>query len=474
MIERGRLASCFRAGLAGWLLAACATVAQAQAPSADLRAKLQNMELLFCFQGKGSSMSYDAGVLKHAFDYLPALAQRKVVITGNSSGSIFAIYFSCHGFTKASVDYAAYRIQHADIEAVRKSENAMGKFARLATNRPTEVSPEGLKEYIAFALGVENWRDAAKVEDVVRRSRLKPVFPVVIVAANKEVLDNRAEGNALSAKNYKEFNPDNFAVSWKQDVFDFYRKHPDRFAKDNPDLRLGDDPYIGKACTCFVDRTMFELLRQIPEEERLCDLRLMTDAADMALAIRASTAEPTYYPPAPETDYAKLYVGGRLGSAGRSRRRSYVGGFIMPMVAHDTRRMLPGVRVMGTGVARVAIIGRELVKAWYLVDLQNTTDQNAWWTDLEVVIPPDTQTAIANRTLNQKDEYDAGYKQAGEVLAIDRGRPKYVLEPKYRYAADAAIYPPNAKRDDIQEPASPAEHPALKTMRGLGPLLRRP
>jgi hypothetical protein len=447
--------------------------AHAQAPAPNWRERLSGMELLLSFQGKGSSMSYDAGVIKRAYPLLPALADRKVIVAGNSSGSIFAIYFSCYGFTPASIDYAAYCIQHADITAVRGNEQLLEKAGNLFMNRPTEVSPLGLKEYIAFALGVENWRDATSLEEIARRSSVKPIYPVVIVAANKEVLDNRGEGHALASKDFKEFDIGNFAVSWKRDVYDFYRRHPDRFARDNPDLRLGDSPYIGKACTCFVDRTMYELLRQIPDDERLCDLRLMTTPADMALAIRASVAEPTYYPPAPETDYSKLHVRGKLGSAGTTKRRSYVGGFIMPMVAQDTRRMLPGLRVLGTGVGRVPLIGRELVRAWYLVDLQDTSDQNAWWTDLEIAIPAELQDQIANRTLTQQAEYAHGFQRAGLCLTARHGLPKYVFQPKYSYAAEAALYPPDANLAEIQEAGSGEPRPPLKTMRGLGPLLKR-
>ena len=432
----------------------------------DWHERLAKMELLLSFQGKGSSMAYDAGVVERLFDHLPSLADRKVIVAGNSSGSIFAVYYSCYGFTKASVDYAAYRIQHADVSAIRGNENVTAKAGNLLTNRPTEISPQTLKEYIAFALGVEQWRDA-DLDEVVRRSRLRPIYPVVIAAANKEVLDNRGEGHVLDRKDYKEFDISNFGVSWRPDVFDFYRRHPDRFARDNPDLRLSTDRYIGKACTCFVDPTMFELLSRIPDEERLCDLRLMTTPADLALAIRASVAEPSYYPPAAETDYSKLYVGRRFGTAGRSKRRSYAGGFIMPMVAHDTRRMLPGLRVMGTGVARVALLGRQLVKSWYLVDLQQTTDQCAWWTDLEVVIPPQTQNAMANRTLTQSQEFAQGFEQAGVILASGHGLPQYVTEPKYRHAAERAVYPTDGSADvDSDESA------VLKTMRGLGPLLQ--
>ena len=446
----------------------------AQSPAADWRERLAGMELLLSFQGKGSSMSYDAGVIQRAFKVLPALPEQKVIVAGNSSGSILAVYFSCYGFTQTSVDFVAYCIPRADVSAIRANEKIPAKAAQLLANQPTEVSPLGLREYVAFALGVENWRDAADLDEIARRSRLKPVYPVVVVAANKEVLDNRGEGHVLSSKDYKEFDMGNFAVSWEVDVYEFYRRRPDRFARDNPDLILGDDPYIGKACTCFVDRTMFELLRQIPDEERLCDLRLMTTASDMALAIRASTAEPSYYVPAPETDYSKLYVGGKFGTAGRSKRRSYVGGFIMPLVAQDTRRMLPSIRVMGTGVGRVPLIGRQLVQAWYLIDLQKTADQNAWWTDFEVAMPSETQQQIASRSLTQRQEFERGYQLAGERLTAGRGLPKFVLRPKYAFAAEAAILPAGANLDEIQESPGASDRPVLKTRRGLGPLLRKP
>ena len=68
----------------------------------------------------------------------------------------------------------------------------------------------------------------------------------MIVAANKEVLDNRAPGNALSSKDLKQFDPTNFSVSWKPDVYDFYRSRPAQFARENPNLRLGAAPISAK------------------------------------------------------------------------------------------------------------------------------------------------------------------------------------------------------------------------------------
>ena len=46
------------------------------------------IELLLCFQGKGSCLPYDAGVLHEAYQRLPALRNNRTIVAGNSSGSI--------------------------------------------------------------------------------------------------------------------------------------------------------------------------------------------------------------------------------------------------------------------------------------------------------------------------------------------------------------------------------------------------
>jgi len=443
-------------------------IPNAAASSTFQRERLAEKQLLFSFQGKGSSLAWDAGVVKRAYENIAAVRDNRVIVSGNSSGSILAAYFSCFGFSKTSVDYAAYRLQHANIDAIRGNENGAKKAGNLLLNQPTEISPNNLKEYIGFALGVNDCRSARDIAEIVRRSRVAPRYPLMIVAANGEVLDNRAGGNALSSKDLKEFDPTNFSVSWKPDVFEFYRSRPAQFAKENPNLRLGGDAYIGKACTCFVDQSMYNLLSRIPAAERLWDLRLVKTPADLALAIQASTAEPSYFPPVPEMDYSKLLTGDVLGQAGNTRRRSYAGGFIISLVAQDARRMLPELRVLGTGVARVPLPGRELVKSWYLIDLQQTANLSAWWSDLEVSIPRDVQQAIVDRSFSSQQEFEAGYRRAGECFAADRGVPQYVCPPRFDYPAQAAIVPSGSRVMAVSNPARPA---ALQTLRGLGLLL---
>ena len=103
------------------------------------------------------------------------------------------------------------------------------------------ISPVSTSERVTAEKGETGW--------LSRRSRARPRFPVLIVAANKDVLDNEDPADRLNALDYKEVNPDNMDVLWKPDVYQFYQQHPERFASEHPQLRLGDDRRIGKALT---------------------------------------------------------------------------------------------------------------------------------------------------------------------------------------------------------------------------------
>src|SRR3569623_442552 len=168
-------------------------------------------------------------------------------------------------------------------------------------------------------------------------------------------------------------------------------------------------------------------------------------------------------------DYSKLLVGDTLGQAGNTKRRSYAGGFIMPLVAQDARRMLPSLRVLGTGVARAPLAGRELIESWYLVDLQDTTDLSAWWADMEVSIPHDVQQAIVNRNFTAQQEFQAGYDRAATNNAKKEGLPQYVVPPHFRGAAKQAVVAPHSA--ELLTVAFSAAEERLPTMRGLGSLV---
>jgi hypothetical protein len=459
----------FRAIVLFTVMVVCSTRAHA---GDSWESQLKSKRLLLTISGKGSSIPYDAGVVKRAFEDVPALRENQTIMAGNSSGSILAAYFSCFGLSQASVDYAAYKIVHADVTAIRTNENGLRKVALLARNQPTEISPENLREYMAFVLGVSQWQGRT-IADIVAESRVRPVYPVVIATGNKEVLDSRTS-KFLVGQDQKVFDVSTYSVSWKPEVYEFYRTHPGRFEQDHPQLKLGDTPFIGKACTCFVNRPMFDLLARIPYEERLCDLRLIETPEDLALAINASVAEPSYFPPVPEMHPERVFGAGQFGNLGNSRSRTYCGGFIMPLIAQDVRRMLPTLRVLGSGWCYVPMSARKVIQSWYLVDIRPVAQSDLWWVDLEASPSRETQNAMIERSLTSQQEFDAGYKYAGQCFRADLGLPEFVLPPAFGSAAAAALTKPTEADLVPAGEQRPGQTPALRTMRGLGPLLKPP
>jgi hypothetical protein len=439
--------------------------------SATLQSRFAAMELLLCFQGKGSSLPYDAGVLHEAYARIPSLRAGRTIVAGNSSGGIPAAYFGCHGFSDATVRHAEERLTHGNRDEVRAMENVNNKISKLARGLGTEIKHTALREFVAFALGVRSWQDTRSIDEIVRRSTVTPRHPCLIVACNKDVLEDRHPEDSFSAGRLKEIDLSNMEVSWKPEVHAYYRRHPDRFRRDHPDLVLGPDRRIGRAVTFFVDRSMHDLLSRIPPEERLGDLRLMTTAADVALAILASASEPTYFEPVVDPQPEKILAADRRNLLEAVRRRTYYGGYIISMPAQDVRRMLPGVRVLGTGWRHNPFFARTLLKNWLLADCEQVAFLSEWWADMEVNPDPEFTSHMENRDTTGEEEYQYGLRRAREVFDRDSCLPTFVLRPRFDDAAESSIAPAHATADMLADPVEPHGRTALKTMRGLGPLL---
>lgn len=432
--------------------------------------KMSNMQLLMFFQPKGSSLPYDIGVASEVYQQVAVLRQQRVIVGGSSSGSILAAYFACFGFTDASMRYAEYQLRKIDRTAVRDMEDPSSKISKYLRGQRTEIPHFTLREYVAFALGVPEWQAANSLEEIVARGRVGPSYPVLIVAANKEVLDNRGTGGLLEGQDYKEFDPRDFSVSWKPDVYEFYRRHPERFAREHPDLRLGPDRRIGKVATYFVDRSMFELLRRIPADQRLADLRLMDSPEDVALAIKASVSEPTYFDPVEDPLPGKLMVGDRMRDLGCSRRRLYCGGFIMPLAAQDVRRMLPGIRVLGSGWTHNPLSVRQFLRSRYLVDVEQIAQLNCWWADTEMNPSRAFQEHFVAHDLPAEQEFETGRARARDCLKQDRCLPMYVARTEHNVAAADRLLPQQTDGKAAGSQNGDANSP-LATLRGLGSLL---
>jgi hypothetical protein len=232
---------------------------------------------------------------------------------------------------------------------------------------------------------------------------------------------------------------------------------------------LGDDQKIGHAVTFFVDSSLFALLSKIPAEERTADLRLMTTPADVALAIIASASEPTYFDPVFDPDPPKILAHGQLGDLGNVRRRAYYGGYLVPLPAQDIRRMLPGIRVLGTGLAHHPLTVRRLLSEWLLADCEVIAQQNEWWADMQTTPDAEFYSHMVFRDLTAQQEYEAGRRHAQQCFDSDSGRPPLVSVPEFSSPAAAAVQP----AFDAPEMLDRDHGDRLRTLRGLGPLLSR-
>lgn len=425
------------------------------------------IELLLCFQGKGSCLPYDAGVLHEAYQKLPALRNNRTIVAGNSSGSIPAAFFCCFGFSDSNVAYAEERLKNGNRDAVRNMEDVNNKISKLAKGLSTEIPHWEVREYIAFALGVQRWQDAKSIDEIVRRSHASPRYPCLIVASNKEVLDNKHLSGYLSSSHLKEIDPSNMDVLWRTEAYEFYKLHPEQFSRDHPKLVLGPTRRIGKAATFFVDASMYSLLSRIPEEERTADLRLMKDAKDIATAILASVAEPSYFPSVTEPEPNKIFASDTHPFASTIRQRSYTGGYVISMPGQDVRRMLPGIRVLGTGWRHNPLVARVLLKNWLLADCEQIAFLSEYWSDLEVNPDYEFESHIEVRDLTGQQEYEFGRKRAAELFANNIGAPAFVNSPKYNYPAKQAIYPKREVLDMFIDPNEDGTPRILRTMRGM-------
>lgn len=460
--QRVLIAAAFAA--AAW----CGAAPAEAPPTSAAPTGFQDTELIWCFQGKGSSLFYDAGVASAARRHLAALDEGRVIVTGNSSGSIWAAYFACRGFSDESLRHLEQTARHVDLAAVRRNEDVATKVTRLLANQATEMSHDVLREAVAVALGVDDWLDCPDIASIVKRSDWRPNHPFVIVAANHDVLG----GNLLTgASRPRVFDRDTYAVRWSDAAYDAYRKDPARFAREHPDLELGDTPHIGKACTYFCDERTHALLALLPYAERLADLRVVRDASDVAVAIQASLAEPTYFHPFVEPEPAKLTAGDERGVRAAGRRRSYCGGFIMPVVAQDLRRMLPATRVVGTGWIGVPFLARRYLDQRFGIDVQDLHHRGNWWLDVELRPSTATERQIIGRRMSPAEEFATAEQTAADQFGLDGTPPLFVREPLRTWPAREAILPRGVAP---AKPVSTGEQPPLPTRRGFGPLVTPP
>jgi hypothetical protein len=271
------------------------------------------------------------------------------------------------------------------------------------------------------------------------------------VAANQDILENREdpsafrvglsqvelgregaklkEGSVFETRKDKLFDYDDFSVRWRNGWRDYYANDEEGkadFKKMNPDLILGEDDYIGQSCTYLADPIMAAVLEQIPPEERLCDIRKIETPAEMAFAVRATAAEPSYFGMQKEKRPDKVLTrsgwgDGTENQVGNSFDRKYWGGFVMTLVAQDIRRMLPQTYAVGSGLTRLDMSQEgKVLAALSLVNSQKVADLSEYWADMVATPSADEQEKIRTRKFTHPEEAMAGYRRTKHCLQLER------------------------------------------------------
>ncbi|NDE13327.1 hypothetical protein EBZ80_00125 [bacterium] len=365
------------------------------------RADRINPKLVYAFQGKGTALTWDIGVTRAAYERIPMLrgeanaqgmAAGDVVLTGNSSGSVLAAWFSCRGITA---------------DSIKGAETIMSGFpAQLVKEDPAAKFQEVLG---AINSGKEFGSPTSDilplVDAIVGNGACVPRLPTVILASNQDINDNR-RWLFTEGRRSRSFDITDFSYSQRTGDFSLEKEK------------------VGKICTYFADPVMFRYLSEnMTGEERLCDIRVMENADDMRTAVLASISEPTYFVPVEEKAESKLV---RFDAPGAIKsHRFYNGGFSMPGIVQDIKRLFPAARAMGTGrwtynQAEVAVM-----YSWYDVNLNSLQEQSRWWMDLEPV-PTDTQRSRllarpaglqgADLAARYQEEINLGYQRATACL----------------------------------------------------------
>lgn len=363
--------------------------------------------VLVSFDAKGTALGWDIGVTEALLERIDPKKVGETIFAGSSSGSLYASFFSCAGLTPASL---------AELEALASTYASTIVFDEKLTGAKLFLGEDPAQS----RLTVERFVDA-----LLRGRTCVPRFPLVIAAGNQDVNDDRTE-RPFTPRGGKAFRLADHAIL------------------------AGDGRPLGKSCTYFTDATMFEALSRVPVEERLCDLRRIETAEDLRLAVLATVSEPTYFAPVAEPEPTKL-----VAFVADPKKRVYNGGYAVPTIAQDVKRVFPKAVSLSTGRYPFTRFRDRAVRTWFLVPMNEVALQQSWWLDFRVAITKDEWDRLNLPHAPLAAQSKLGRDAMTKCLA-EQCRPPLFLEPKYDYAA-----------------GRPAEKLAALTKRGIRVLLKQ-
>jgi hypothetical protein len=336
------------------------------------------------FEAKGDVFGIDIGIARALMENINPAAIDTMMYMGSSSGSLGAAYFACNGLSPESVE-------------------AMVAF--LGTIREKIIPDPDFRDALDIVGGVHEEKPLTATDPLVtfvtNGRTCVPRYPFLLVAGNKEIVDDRDGilGNTLG----KTMNAATFDV-WSD-----------------------DNQFLGKACTYFVNEPAARILERVSPVERLCDIRPVASPADLVLAIRASIAEPTYFQPVPEPSPNLIRYA--LQGAGHQTQRLYYGGFINTAPSQDIKRGAPEMRIFSTGRNPFGLPEQGYMSVSFNVNLNDVLSAGHWWTDSTVDLPEADWKWARGETITMSSQVTRGYQIASACLKKDSCRASNIAVP---------------------------------------------
>lgn len=253
-------------------------------PSSRVDDAVGTIDVGVSFSGKGTLVGYDTGVMERLVERSRPGAFDNALFTGNSSGSVLAAYFACFGMTSETVAKARDLIRDHPADLVIDSPAV--KRRQMVMGTRTETNSRAFRKFTEGLLtGVDG-------------KACVPAHPVIITAANADILDQRIAGRSLLSNKpligpgFRQ-NAGNRVVA--PETFVVYETAPNK-----PSERIRP---LGRACTHFVDYRAAAVLARVPESDRLCDTREIKTPRDLVMAVLASVSEGTLFFPVVDADY---------------------------------------------------------------------------------------------------------------------------------------------------------------------------
>lgn len=401
----------------------------------------QKEKIILAFAGKGTALAWDTGVLNVLYKRVKGIRDNNVVLTGSSSGAIWATYFACYGINPDSIARMNELVKRFDKKLVN---DGGGKTPYVLSGQEYKMNypHSNLDEFIKLGL---------------RNMDCKPKLPTVIAAANADVLARQFRKTFKietlePVRNYMpEFitDADNQIINSPLGNRDVLRAQKDA----NYDVRSTTGKFLGKSCTYFVDPIMFKELKLLDPHNRKCDLRLMEDAEDMKDAILASVSEPTYFDwwrdRKPHKIEAMIQNPNDKRGEGVVKKglthRHYNGGYPMTIVTEDVKRVYPTAYTISTGRFPLTKVQNGFVKHWYTSDGNKGMFHGLWWVDADFVPTEAFWAASELKQWSAEKEIKEGEKAAEKMLSAAqdaRPNPMWMVPP-----VDKTVYYRNRKLD---------------------------